>query len=115
MTEEKEEINFQAWEKIDIRVGKIVKAEEIPGADKLYKLEVDLGKELGKRVVCAGIKQHYSKEQLKNKKCVFLVNLEPRVMKGVKSDGMILAAVSDSGEIKLVIPDDNIELGSKIR
>jgi methionyl-tRNA synthetase len=111
-----EEVNFQEWQKLDLRVGKIVKVEEIENADKLYKLEVDLGKEIGKRVVCAGIKKYYKKEELKGKKCVVFVNLTPRVMKGVKSEGMILAAVNeDESVIKLIVPDDDVELGSKIR
>lgn len=109
-----DEIKFDAWEKLDLRVAKIKKAEDIEGADKLYKLELDVGG-LGKRVICAGIKQHYSKEELKNKKIIIIANLEPRVMKGVKSEGMLLAAVSDNHEkIVLIQPKFEIDEGVKI-
>jgi len=110
-----EEVNFSEWEKLDLRVGKIVKVEEIEGADKLYKLEVDLGKDLGKRVVCAGIKEYYKKEDLKGRRCILFVNLQPRMMRGVKSEGMILAADNSRGGIVLIAPEKDIELGSRIR
>ena len=71
-------IDFKDWEKIDLRVGRIEKAEDIEGADKLYKLTVNLGKE--NRIVCAGIKKHYKKEELKGKSCILFVNLQPRMM-----------------------------------
>jgi len=107
------DIKFNEWEKIDLRAGKIVKAEDIEGADKLYRLEVDLGKE--KRILVAGLKQYYKKDELKGKRCVVFCNLEPRVMRGIKSEGMILAAVSaDRGNVSLVAPDKDIELGSRI-
>ena len=111
-----EEVNFSDWEKLDLRVGKIIKVEDIENADKLYKLEVDLGKELGKRTLVAGLKKHYSKQELKGKRCIVLANLQPKVMKGIKSEGMILAAVNkDESKIRLIQPDEEIELGSRIR
>lgn len=111
-----QEVNFQEWSKLDLRVGKIVKVEEIEGADKLYKLTIDLGKELGKRVVCAGIKEYYKKEDLKGKKVILFANLQARMMRGVKSDGMILAAVNeDESKVVLIEPEKDIELGSRIR
>ena len=61
-------VSFNDWQKLDLRVGKILKAEEIEGADKLYKLSLDCGREIGKRIVCAGIKQFYSSKELKGKK-----------------------------------------------
>ncbi|MBU4308481.1 MAG: hypothetical protein KJ566_01650 [Nanoarchaeota archaeon] len=57
-----EKVNFEDWEKLDLRVAEIKQVEEIEGADKLYKLTLDVG-ELGERIICAGIKQHYSKEE----------------------------------------------------
>jgi len=112
----KEQISFPDWEKIDLRVGKIVKAEDIENADKLYKLTIDLGKEIGKRVVCSGIKQHYNKDELKGKKIILFVNLAPRKMKGIESQGMILAAVNeDESKVVLIQPDKDIELGSRVR
>ncbi|MBI2628751.1 methionine--tRNA ligase [Candidatus Pacearchaeota archaeon] len=109
-------INYNEWEKLDLRVGQIIKVEDIEGADKLYKLEIDLGKQLGKRTVCAGIKQHYKKDQLKNKKVIIFANLAPRMIKGIESKGMLLAAVNENeSKIILISPEKDIELGSKIR
>ncbi len=109
------EINFSDWQKLDLRVAKILKVEEIEGADKLYKLTVDVG-ELGKRVLCAGIKPYYTKEELKNKKIVVFTNLQPRIIKGIESQGMLLAAVNkDLDKVTILQPEGNAEPGWKIR
>lgn len=109
-------VDFSEWEKIDLRVGKIAKVEEIEGADKLYKLTVDLGKEIGKRTVCAGIKKYYSKDELKNKKIILFVNLAPRMMRGIESQGMLLAAVNEKDDkVTLISPEKDIDVGSKVR
>ncbi len=111
-----ETINFSDWEKIDLRVGRIVNVEDIEDADKLYKLTIDLGKEIGERVVCAGIKMHYSKEDLVGKKVIVFVNLAPRKLKGIESKGMILASVSkDESQVVLLTPEKDAEVGSKVR
>lgn len=110
-----ETISFSNWEKLDLRVGKILKVEEIENADKLYKLEVDIGEEKP-RILVAGIKKFYKKDELKGKKCVLFVNLESRVMRGIKSEGMLLAAESeDKSKVILLVPEKDIEAGSKIR
>jgi methionyl-tRNA synthetase len=107
-------INFSDWEKLDLRVGKIIEAEDIEGADKLYKLTVDIGSE--KRTVCAGIKKYYTKKELKGKKIILFTNLAPRKMKGIESQGMILAAVNeDESKVILISPEKDIEVGSKVR
>ena len=107
-------ISFPDFEKLDLRVAEIKKAEEIEGADKLWKLTLDVD-ELGKRIICAGIKNYYSKEELKGKKIIIVANLEPRKMKGILSEGMLLAASTESNEnINLLTIDKNIENGSKI-
>jgi len=109
-----ETIPFSDWEKLDLRVGKILKVEDIEGADKLYKLTVDIGSE--KRTVCAGIKEHYSKEELKGKRIILFTNLAPRKLKGIESQGMILAAVSENeSEVILLSPEKDIGIGSKVR
>ncbi len=108
-----EKIPFNEWEKIDLRVGQITSIEEIPNTDKLYKLEINLGKE--KRTVCAGLKPFYKKEQLKNKKIILFTNLEPRKIKGLESQGMLLAAVNkEQSKVTLIAPESDIELGSRI-
>jgi len=107
-------IDFKDWEKIELKVGQIEKAEDIEGADKLYKLTVNIGSE--KRIVCAGLKKYYSKDQLKGKKIILFVNLAPRMMKGIESQGMILAAVNDNeSKVILISPEKDIEVGSKVR
>ena len=108
-------IEFSDWQKIELRVAEIKKVEDIEGADKLYKLSVDIGKEIGKRIICAGIKEYYSKEELKGKKIVVFVNLKPRLMKGIESQGMLLAAVSeDHSKVVLISPEKDIENGVRI-
>ncbi len=108
-------VSFEDWEKLDLRVAKIVKIEDIEGADKLYKLTLDIGSEIRKWVICAGIKQHYSKEELKDKKIIVFVNLTPRKMKGIESQGMLLAAVSeDHSKVVLISPEKEIKVGSRI-
>ncbi len=108
------EISFSDWEKIDLRVGKIIEVEEIEGADKLYKLKVDLETET--RTLVAGLKQHYTKDELLERRCIVIVNLEPRKMKGIKSEGMILAAVNDDhSKVLLIQPEQPIDLGTKIQ
>ena len=108
-----ENISFDEFKKLDIRTAEIVEAEEIDGADKLYKLAVDLGTET--RTLVAGLKQHYRVEELQGKRCIILANLEPRKIKGIESKGMLLAAVTDDhSELKLLQADGMIELGSKI-
>jgi len=107
-------IEFKDWEKIDLRVGKVLQVEDIEGADKLYKMTVDIGFE--KRVICAGLKSYYKKEELVNKKIILFVNLAPRKMRGIESQGMLLAAVnSDESKVRLIQPDTEIEVGSRVR
>jgi len=106
-------ISFEDWSKLDLRVAEIVEVEDIEGADKLYKLVVDVGKE--KRVICAGIKEYYSKEELKGKKIIVFVNLTPRKMRGIESQGMLLAACSEGEkEVVLVCPEKDAEVGWRV-
>ncbi len=108
------EVQYGDWEKIQLVVGQIEKVEDLEGADKLYKLEVNIGDEV--RTVCAGIKKHYSKEDLKGKKVILFKNLAPRKLKGVESKGMLLAAISkDESKVVLIAPSADIEVGSIIR
>jgi len=114
-----ETIKFSDWQKLDLRTGKILKVEDVDGADKLYKLSVDLGKTLGKKTIVAGIKPHYSKEELKGKSCVIFTNLEPRKIKGIESQGMLLATINelDDGKetVKILQPESDIEEGSRVK
>jgi len=108
------EINFEDWSKLDIRVAEIKKAEEIEGADKLYKFTLDVG-ELGERTICAGLKPHYNKENLVGKKIIYFSNLKPRKMRGIESQGMLLAAsTEDHGQVVLISPEEEIANGSRV-
>ena len=108
------EVEFKEWEKMDLRVAQIKKVEDIPGADKLYKLSIDVG-ELGVRIICAGLKEFYTKDRLKSKKIIYFANLKPRMMKGIESQGMLLAAsTEDHKKVSLILPDSEVENGSRI-
>jgi len=107
-------VNFEDWENLDLRVAEIKEVEEIGGADKLYKLKLDVG-ELGERIICSGIKEHYSKEELVGKKIIYFSNLKPRVLKGVESQGMLLALdVKETGECILISPEKNVKNGVRV-
>lgn len=106
-------ISFNEWQKFDLRTAEIIKVEDIKGMDKLYKLKVDLGTET--KTLVAGLKQYYTKDELEGKKCIVFCNLEPREIKGIKSEGMILAAVNDDkSNVKILQSDGVIELGSRV-
>lgn len=93
------------FEKVDLRVAKILDVKDHPKADKLYLLQIDLG-ELGKRIIVAGIKQNYPMDELRGKNIVVIVNLKPAEIRGVKSNGMLLAA-SDDTIVTLLDPGDH--------
>jgi methionyl-tRNA synthetase len=114
VTEEKAEtISIDDFMKIDLRVAKIVVAEHVEGADKLLRLELDLGEE--KRQVFAGIKSAYQPEQLVGRLTVMVANLAPRKMKFGMSEGMVLAAGPGGEDIFLLSPDDGAIPGMKVK
>ena len=105
-------ITFDDFMKMDLRVAEIKACEEVPGADKLYKLTIDMGEE---RTIVAGIKLYYAKEDLVGKKIAVVSNLEPRKLRGIESHGMLLAASSDDkSSVVLLTLDRDIANGSKI-
>jgi methionine--tRNA ligase beta chain len=105
---------FSDWEKIDLRVAEIKNVEDIENADKLWKLTIDVG-ELGERTICAGIKAFYSKKELMGKKIIYFSNLKPRKLKGIESQGMLLAASTENHEkVVLISPEKSIDNGSRI-
>ena len=108
-------ISFEDWEKLDLRVAQIKKVEEIEGADKLYQLILDVGKAIGTRIVCAGIKPYYKKEELKGKKIILFANLKPRMMKGIESQGMLLAAGNkEENKIAFLTPEKDVANGVRV-
>ena len=113
MIEVKPIINYEEFSKIDIRVGTILSAEKIEKSEKLIRMEVDFGL-LGKRQILAGIKMWYKPGDLINKQLPFVINIEPRKMMGLESQGMILAADSNDKAV-ILLPDSSIENGTSIR
>ena len=107
-----EEISFDYFQKLDLRVGKIVEATAIPNSKKLIKIIVDFGSE--NRQAVAGLMKFYSPEQLVGKKCIFLLNLQKRTLAGVESQCMILAAEDSEGNVSVLMPEKDIAAGSKI-
>ena len=105
-------ISFQDWQKSDLKVAKIITAEDIPGKDKLYKLQIDLGSE--KRQIIAGIKPFFEKEELAGKNIIVVANLEPVIIAGLESQAMLLAAKDSEGKYKLVSIDDSVEAGTSV-
>jgi methionyl-tRNA synthetase len=96
--------------KMGLKVGIIEEVEDVQGADKLYKLTVNTGE---KRTLIAGVKEYYTPEQLLNKKIVVITNLEPATIRGIKSEGMLLAA-SSGDKISIITPDDDVPAGAKV-
>ncbi|MBP7740645.1 methionine--tRNA ligase subunit beta [Candidatus Woesebacteria bacterium] len=109
----KDEIQYEDFVKLDLRVAKIIAAEEIEGADKLLKITLDVGPEIGERTIAAGIKAWYSPEDLIGKTVVYLANLAPRTLRGVVSQGMLIAAGSQTAS--LLQPDKELMLGEVVR
>ena len=112
-TPQKENISFDDFTKMDIRVGEILEAERVPKADKLLKLLVDTG--LDKRTVVSGIAEHYTPEEIIGRKVSVLMNLAPRKIRGVESQGMILMAENAEGKLNFVSPDPDFEAGGEVR
>ena len=106
-------VGIDAFSSLDIRIGKITNVEDHEGARKpMYKLTVFLGDEIGTRTIVAGIKAKYTKEELINKKIACIVNLDPKVIAGIESQGMILAAGEE--EIAVLVPDRDMQEGSRV-
>jgi len=110
---QKEETSFDEFTKMDIRLGTILSAEKVEKADKLLKLVVDTG--LDKRTIVSGIAKHYSPEEVVGKTVSVLMNLAPRSIRGVESQGMILMAEDENGDLSFVVPEKDFKPGGEIR
>jgi len=113
IAEPKATITFDDFAKIDLRVGTILSAEKVAKADKLLKLEVDMGTE--KRTIISGIAMHFSPEEIVGKQVTVVANLAPRKMKGIESQGMILMAENAAGKLIFVSPAENADAGSEVK
>ncbi|MGC8970644.1 MAG: methionine--tRNA ligase subunit beta [bacterium] len=107
-----EEITIEEFQRIDLRIGKVIDAKNVEGARKLLQLTVDIGTEY--RQLVAGIAEVYKPEDLIGKEVVIVANLKPAVIRGITSNGMILAASSD-GVISILSPDKEMPPGAKVK
>lgn len=104
-------VSFSDFRKLDLRVGEVISVESVPGADKLYVLQVDVG---GKQVqLVAGLRPFYKEDDIRGKKIVVVANLEPAKIRGMDSEGMLLAA-SESENVSLLTVDRDMPVGSRI-
>jgi methionine--tRNA ligase beta chain len=107
-------VSFEEFAKLDLRVAKIVDVRPVEGSDKLYQLRISLGGE--ERTLAAGLAKHYRPDELMGRRIVVVANLDPRKLRGVESQGMLLAAVSEDGSVVSVVSPDreDVPLGSKV-
>ncbi len=110
----KDIITFDAFIKLDIRIGEVSAAQNVETSTKLIQLSVDFGEEIGVRTILAGMQKWYSPKDFIHKKFLFLVNLEPKKMAGSESQGMLMAA-DFNGEPKLIEAPADLPIGSTIR
>ncbi|MCJ7816691.1 MAG: methionine--tRNA ligase subunit beta [Candidatus Aenigmarchaeota archaeon] len=104
-------VSFKEFQSLDLRVGRILSVDSVPNADKLYKLSVDMGDK--KITLVAGLRPYYKPEEMKGKKIIVVANLDPVILKGVKSEGMLLAA-QEGNVVSLVTIDKDVKPGSKV-
>ncbi len=97
-------VTYADFDKLDLRVGEVIKAEKLENSRNLIKLTVDLGEEYGQTTILSGIAKWYSPDQLVGKKYVFLANLEPKPMMGLDSNGMVIVADTDEQPILFNLP-----------
>jgi methionyl-tRNA synthetase len=108
----KAEVSFDEFAKMDIRIGTVITAERVEKSKKLLKLQVDTG--IDKRTVMSGIAEHFSPEDIIGKQVTILVNLAPRKIMGVESQGMILMAADKDGKLRLLQPNEVVSPGSTV-
>ena len=113
MSDEKSEIQYDDFAKLDIRVGTVVAAEMVPETDKLIKCTIDFG-DFGIRTIVSGIAEWKKPEELLGKQLPYVVNLAPRMLRGVESQGMLLAASDDAG-VALLHPERPLQSGTKLK
>ena len=106
------EISFDEFQKLDLRVGKIIEASQIQGSRNLIRMIVDFGTE--KRQAVAGLLQWYKPQDLLGKNCAFILNLQRRKLMGVESQCMIFAAEDDKGNVVVLQPEKDVAQGSRI-
>ena len=106
-------ISFKDFKKMELKIATVKDVQDHPDADRLYVIKVEIAEGETKQIV-AGIKNHYSKEELLDKQVVIVNNLEPAILRGVESQGMILAA-SDENDLAVIVPEKKIICGSLVK
>lgn len=107
-------ISIDEFKKLDARIGVVLSAEAVEGSEKLIKLSLDFGEETPRQIL-SGIKQWYTPESLVGKRMLFVVNLAPRTMMGLESQGMLMAVDGVDGAPVLLVPDGEVLPGSHVR
>ena len=110
--EAKDEITYDDFMKMQFQVGKIIACEEVPKSKKLLCSKVQIGSEV--KQIVSGIKAHYSAEEMVGKQVMVLVNLKPAKLAGVLSEGMILCAENEKGELAIMVPEKDMPAGAEI-
>ncbi|MFH0954523.1 MAG: hypothetical protein V1777_00255 [Candidatus Micrarchaeota archaeon] len=108
-----ETVSFSDFKKIELKVAHILAVEDIEGKDKLYKLQIDIGEE-HPRILVAGLKPFYTKDELNGKQIIVVANLEPKPLAGILSHGMLLASGPKEGPVSLLTLDKEMPAGSKV-
>ena len=104
-------VSISEFQKLDLRVGEVISADPVEGSDKLYVLQVDVGGRQAQLV--AGLKGHYTAEEMVGKKIIVVANLDPAKIRGVESQGMLLAAL-DGSDVSVLTLDKDVPVGSKV-
>ncbi|MBU1200568.1 methionine--tRNA ligase [Patescibacteria group bacterium] len=111
----KKSVSYSDFEKLDFRVGEVVEASVPEWSNKLLRLEVDFGDEIGKRIIFSGIKKWYKPEDLVGQKYIFLVNMEPKKMGEEESEGMMIMADLDDDGVELIPVGKKVGVGTVVR
>ena len=110
---EKPRITYDEFAKVDLRVARVVKAEKVEKADKLLRLELEVGSEM--RQIVAGVAKHYTPEEMTGRTIIIVANLQPAVIRGIESNGMLLAAEDGQGRMAILSPQGEIDSGAKVK
>ena len=112
ISNDKDLIDFDSFQQMELRVGQIIAAQKVPKTDKLLQFEVNIGSEV--RTILSGIAQHYSPDEVIGKQVAVLVNLAPRKIRGIESQGMLLLAEDESGNLIFMGPESDTNPGAPI-
>ena len=107
-------LDFETFMSVELRVGRVIRVEDHPDADKLMIVSIDDGSD-SERTVCAGLKEYYTPDEMTGMNIIFVANLAPRKLRGVMSEGMLLAADDENGNVRLLTTNGDISPGSRVR